>query len=126
MVTGLEVRKTRSKGLGVFATKYFFKGDLIECAHVIVIPTSEILLNNPQSIMRHYVFMWDEKLALATGYGCFYNHSYKPNAIHYKHLDLEEVHYHALSDIPENEEVTINYGGYPTYSEPLWFEAKEL
>jgi SET domain-containing protein len=76
--------------------------------------------------MRHYVIDWDGKLAIPTGYGCFYNHSYQPNAIHHKHLDINEIHFHALVDILPFEEITFNYGGFPTCTEPLWFEVKGL
>ena len=77
------------------------------------------------SVMRHYVIDWGGKLAVPTGYGCYYNHSYSPNAIHHKHLDIGEIHFHALIDILPYEEITFNYGGVPDYNEPLWFEVKD-
>lgn len=67
---------------------------------------------------------WEEKVAVATGYGSLYNHSYNPNAQHAKHLDLEEIHFHALRDISTGEEITINYGGHPTSREPMWFSVR--
>jgi len=121
---GLIVKPTQERGLGVFATQHFEKGDLIECFRVLVVPKSEILIGSVFSVMRHYVIEWNNKLAVPTGYGCFYNHSYRPNAIHQKHLDINEVHLHALIDIAPNEEITFNYGGFPDYKEPLWFEVK--
>lgn len=121
---GLVVRHTQSRGLGVFATKRFEKGALIECCHVIVVPRAEIMIGNTNSVMRHYVVDWDGKLAIPTGYGCFYNHSYSPNAIHHKHIDIGEIHFHALVDILPYDEITFNYGGAPDYNEPLWFEVK--
>jgi SET domain-containing protein len=120
----LVVKQTQSRGLGVFATERIEKGDLIECCRVIVVPRPEIMIGNSGSIMRHYVVDWDGKLAIPTGYGCYYNHSYQPNTIHHKHLDLNEIHLHALVDILPFEEITFNYGGFPTYNEPLWFEVK--
>lgn len=120
----LVVKPTQSRGLGVFATERIEKGDLIECYRVIVVPRGEIMIGNSSSIMRHYVIDWDGKLAIPTGFGCYYNHSYQPNAIHHKHLDLNEIHLHALATILPFDEITFNYGGYPTYNEPLWFEVK--
>lgn len=125
-MVGLVVKNTQSRGLGVFATQLFEKGELIECCRVIVVPRTHIDLTSVNSVMRHYVVEWDSKIAVPTGYGCYYNHSYKPNAIHQKHLDLGEMHFHALEDILPYEEITFNYGGFPSYNEPLWFEVKDL
>ena len=122
---GLVVKQTRSRGLGVFTTQRIEKGDLIECCRVIVVPRSHVDLTSMNSVMRHYVVDWDTKLAIPTGYGCYYNHSYQPNAIHFKHIDIGEIHFHALCDILPYEEITFNYGGYPTYNEPLWFHVKD-
>jgi len=122
---GLEVRKTQHRGLGVFATQLFEKGDLIECCRVLVVLRNEILLSLTNSVLRHHVFAWGERLAVPTGYGPFYNHSYKPNALHVKHLDISQIHYHAIQDIQPGEEITINYGGYPDCTEPVWFDVKD-
>jgi SET domain-containing protein len=119
------VRKTKNRGLGVFATQTINKGTLIECCRVIVVPRTEIIINGTASVMRHYVVEWESKIAVPTGFGCFYNHSYSPNAIHIKHINLSEMHFHALKDILPNEEITINYGGVPSYTDPLWFEVKD-
>lgn len=125
-MNGLVVKPTQSRGLGVFATRRIEKGSLIECCRVIVVPRTEVNLGTGAvSVMRNYVIEWDGKLAIPTGYGCFYNHSYKPNAIHHKHIDLREIHFHALEDILPYEEITFNYGGFPSYNEPLWFEVKD-
>lgn len=122
---GLAVKPTRSRGLGVFATQRIEKGDLIECCRVIVVPRGEVSLLSSAGVLRHYVIDWDGKLALPTGYGCYYNHSYQPNAIHHKHIDIGEIHFLALCDILPYEEIVFNYGGYPDYKEPLWFEVKD-
>lgn len=120
----LVVKQTQSRGLGVFATDRIEKGDLIECVRVIVSPRGEISLLHSAGVMRNYVVEWGDKLAIPTGYGPFYNHSYHPNAIHHKHLELNEIHFHALVDILPFEEITFNYGGFPTYNESLWFQVK--
>lgn len=110
----------------MFATQRIEKGNLIECYRVIVVPRTEVNLGTGAvSVMRHYVIDWDGRLAIPTGYGCYYNHSYQPNAIHHKHIDLREIHLHALVDILPYEEITFNYGGFPSYNEPLWFEVKD-
>lgn len=123
-MVGLEVKKSHGKGLGVFATRRFEKGELVECCRVLVVPRTDVSIGYSTSLMRHYVVEWGEKLAVPTGYGCFYNHSYQPNAIHAKHMDLCEIHFLALCDILPYEEITFNYGGYPSCKDALWFEVK--
>lgn len=123
-MNGLLVKKTQSRGLGVFATNRFEKGDLVECCRVIV--TSRTEMNIVQiGVMRNYVVDWDSKVAIPTGYGPFYNHSYQPNAIIAKHFDLLEIHFIALTAILPYDEITFNYGGYPDCIDPMWFDVKE-
>lgn len=125
-MVGLVIKETQHRGLGVFATKFFESGDLIECCRCLIVPRSEINISYTASIMRHYVVDWGPtKYALPTGFGMWYNHSYNPNAIIAKHLDLNEIHFLALRDILPDDEITFNYGGSPDYREPLWFEVKD-
>jgi SET domain-containing protein len=124
-MNGLVVKQTNGRGLGVFATRRIEKGELIECCRVIIVPRTEVSIAGTTSVLRHYVVEWGDKLAIPTGYGPFYNHSYQPNAIHSKHLDLGQIHFLALCDILPYDEITFNYGGYPTYADALWFEVKD-
>lgn len=117
----IEIRKTVDKGWGVFATQRISKGALIECCPMIVF---KLTLLDSKSGMRDYLWEWGERVAIATGYGSLYNHSYYPNAHHAKHLDLKEIHFIAIRDIAPGEEITINYGGYPTCKDTMWFEVK--
>lgn len=120
----LEVRRTQSKGLGVFATERFEKGDLVECCRVITFSRGEINLSS-SLVLRNYVVDWDSRLAMPTGFGPFYNHSYQPNTIIAKHFDLSEIHFIALKTILSYDEITFNYGGYPDCIDPMWFEVKD-
>jgi uncharacterized protein len=124
-MNGLVVQQTQSRGLGVFSTIRFEKGDLIECSRVILMDRKEFSLF-ASLVLRNYVVDWDKQLALPTGYGPFYNHSYQPNAIIAKYFDLEEIHFIALKDILPYDEITFNYGGFPNCADPMWFEVKEL
>lgn len=117
----IEIRKTADKGWGVFATQPIEKGTLIECCPVF---SFKLTLLDGKSGLRDYLWEWDEKVAIAAGYGSLYNHSYTPNAHHAKHLDLSEIHFIALRDISTGEEISINYGGFPTSKEAMWFEVK--
>jgi uncharacterized protein len=124
-MNGLLVKPTRGKGLGVFATSRFEKGDLIECCRVIPMPRSEFNCT-ATCTLRNYLVEWDSKVAIPTGYGPFYNHSYQPNAIIAKHFDLNEIHFIALTAILSYDEITFNYGGYPDCMDSMWFDVKEL
>jgi SET domain-containing protein len=117
----IRMKKTIDKGWGVFATQPIEPGTLIECCPVFVFRVS---LADAKSGLRDYLWEWGDEVAVATGFGSLYNHSYYPNAHHAKHLDLEEIHFHALRDISVGEEITINYGGFPTSQEAMWFTVK--
>jgi uncharacterized protein len=123
-MNGLVVKETRGRGLGVFSTVRFEKGNLIECCRVLSMLRSEVSLST-SLVLRNYVVDWDGRVALPTGYGPFYNHSYQPNAIIAKHFDLDEIHFIALQTILPYDEITFNYGGYPSCTDPMWFEVKE-
>jgi uncharacterized protein len=117
----IQIKQTLNKGWGVFATQPIEKGALIECCPIF---SFRLNLLDAKSGMRDYLWEWDDKVAIATGYGSLYNHSYSPNAHHAKHLDINEIHFHALRDISVGEEITVNYGGYPTCKDPMWFTVK--
>ncbi|MCA9037137.1 MAG: hypothetical protein KDA91_18500, partial [Planctomycetaceae bacterium] len=77
----IEIRRTRSKGRGVFATQFIPRDTVIEIAPVLVLPAGEVLDDTIESVLSHYVFEWTKKtVAVALGYGSLYNHSYTPNA----------------------------------------------
>jgi hypothetical protein len=69
-------------GRGMFATRMFLKGELIERAPVVVIDEKK-WPNAAKTILSDYAFDWgekDEHAAIAMGYISLYNHSYSPNA----------------------------------------------
>jgi hypothetical protein len=118
------VKNTGKYGRGIFALRNIKKGELIEEAHVIVIPISEWKLIR-KSILSNYVFHWGEDKALALGYGSLYNHSYTPNARYITNLENQSIDFYARADMQEGEEITVNYHGAPTDQSPLWFEVIE-
>jgi len=121
----IRLGQTKRKGRGVFATKKIKKGEVIECAPVLVIPEAEWKLIK-KTILYHYVFTWSdepEDIALALGFGSFYNHSYTPNANFDTKVEEDVIEFVAARDIAPDEEITINYNGAGDNS-PLWFEVK--
>ena len=110
-------------GRGVFATKPFARGELIETCPVIVIPADQRPDLDKTVLYNHY-YGWGDDAALAQGLGSFYNHSYHPNALYEKDIANGNVVIRAIHDIVPSDEITVNYNGDPASLEPLWFKAQ--
>ena len=120
----VEVKQTPGKGRGVFARSFVPEGAEVERVPVIVVPTEEAL-GPSGSVLADYVFEWGRgTVALALGFGSFYNHSYSPNARYDDVGRLTKV-YTALRDILPGEEITINYNGDENDMSPVGFDVQE-
>jgi uncharacterized protein len=111
-------------GRGVFAQRAIARGELIERAPVIVIPSGE-LAELDRTALFDYYFGWGpdlEHAAIAMGLGSFYNHAVSPNADHVLLTDELAIEFIALRDIATGEEITIHYNGAPGDTSPLWFQ----
>jgi len=105
--TAIEVKRSKGKGRGVFATRLIEEGEVIERAPVLVFHEDEMY----GSDLGRYVFGWGpHHVGLVLGYGSLYNHSYKPNAC-FADIGQRVKVFSALRDIPAGEEITINYNG---------------
>jgi hypothetical protein len=114
---------TDRRGRGVFARRRIAAGDAFEVSPVIVIPAAQ-WSTMEKTVLYDYTFGWgpdDRDVALAAGYGSFYNHSYAPNAMYDKRLEDVAIAFVALRDIEPGEEVVVNYNGGPDIQAPLWF-----
>ncbi|MCC7070785.1 MAG: SET domain-containing protein-lysine N-methyltransferase [Deltaproteobacteria bacterium] len=117
----LRVVPIEGKGRGVVAALPFARGELLERAHVIVIPEGHAPLLDV-TVLEHYVYDWPEgRVAVALGHGSLFNHSYRPNARYRRDLEAQQLVFEALTDIAPGEEITINYNGDPADRTPLWF-----
>lgn len=75
--------------------------------------------------MKYYFLKEPEenRAAIALGFGSLYNHSYEPNATYEKQLEEGCIDFRALSDIPADTEITVNYNyGNPDDKKRLWIE----
>ncbi len=126
---GLVVKPSPGKGLGVFATKRFQKGDLLEVCHLFCLTERQSYITE-ETVMNHYMYSTGSKGQIhgwAVGYSCFFNHSDKPNITPWDQLEyLEEMGYEhlavrALKDIEPGTELMFDYsdglGG-----KNLWFD----
>ena len=120
------VGESTNKGRGLFATRLISCGELIEEAHVIVVPREQVEQLDA-TVLGDYLFLWgeeEEETALVLGRGSLCNHSYQPNARFVLHPDRLTIEFVALRDISAGEEIATNYHGDPACSDPVWFEAK--
>lgn len=105
------------KGQGVFALRRFLTNEIVERVQVVVLPGPQWRLLN-RTDLRHYYYKWGaDAVAIASGFGLFYNHSDLPNARCVKHVNEQVMEWIAIRDIEPDEEITIRYDC------PLWFEA---
>lgn len=123
----VEVRKTRNKGRGVFATKNFQKGDIIEVCPVIILNTTE-RRHCEKTILAYYMYPWRSTRTgvVVLGYGSVYNHSFDPNADWFPKTEIDNMTYKAIKPIKKGEEITVNYNGEPDDQTPIdWFKVEK-
>jgi SET domain-containing protein len=117
----VQMKRSIGKGRGVFARRAIKKGEIIETVPVLLIPAEAVVDGINNKWLGKYYYWWDKKtLAVSLGYGSLYNHSYKPNAT-YKHGHAS-ISYRALRNIPEGEEICINYNWDPKDMAELSFK----
>jgi uncharacterized protein len=104
--SGIEVRPARH-GRGVFATRRFEAGEVVERCPTIELPDAGVT-----GLLRDYVFssVNDGNVVLVLGYGMLYNHSSDAN-LEYEQDDATTVEFHASRAIEPGEELTIDYQG---------------
>ena len=107
-------------GRGVFATRRFAAGEIVEECPVLVFAEEDWELLE-QTSLRGYYFEWaGGGVGLALGLGSLYNHSSSPNARAELDHDGALVHYRSLRTIEPGEEITIDYTGGESVE--LWFQ----
>jgi SET domain-containing protein len=118
------VRETKNTGLGVFATKDYRAGDIIETCQLILINPEDRAIIDKTSLFNYY-FSWGkakDMAAIALGNGSLYNHSYSPNAKYIKDFKERAVVFMAHTDIKIGDEIRVNYNGDSLDLRPLWFD----
>ncbi len=113
-MNNVEWRKTKDKGRGVFASKNFKKGEVVEECPVIPLTAKESLICE-QTILEYYLYPWKGKKdgAVVLGYGLLYNHSFNPNACYHLKYSQKKIIYKAIRPIKRGEEILVNYNGDP-------------
>ena len=110
------------KGRGVYATRKFKYGEMVESCPVLIVP-KEQASHLTENVLWKYLFPWNnygttrEDRAVAMGYGMLYNHHHEPNTM-YKFNDnpqLPSIDFYAQKEINAGDEITIYY------ADRLWF-----
>lgn len=121
---GIRVGPAGKKGRGIFATKEFLTGDLIERSPILLIDDKEDIEWIQETSLDNYWYSGDESQAFGLGYTSLYNHSYRPNAIYHLDEHAEVITIVALRTIKKGAEITINYNGDPKDKTKLKFRKK--
>ena len=117
---GIEVKNTKTRGRGVFATKNFKEGDVIEIAPAITLSTKE-RQHGEKTVLGWYMYPWrsTRTAMVVLGFGSIYNHSFKPNADWKQNFKNKTMVYTAIKPIKKGEEILINYNGEPDDLTPV-------
>lgn len=121
-----------AKGRGVFATRSFCTGELVEACPVVVIVGAFDALPKELQLL---VFNWEVLAkvagahALALGFGSMYNHANPANMRYEAEPSRPVLRFIAVRDVSVGEELTINYnafGGAPEWSDNNWFDQLDV
>jgi uncharacterized protein len=130
----VRVAPSPKHGLGVFAARTIPEGTVVHVAPVMLM-SDEDVETLEDTALRGLVYGWDTDVgtsALALGYGSLFNHDPDANCVYHR-IDADDVdaesgqvlgydalQYSTLREVPEGEELTIDYsGGDPSM---LWFD----
>jgi len=104
---GIEVRDSSIADRGVFATRKFKEGDVIE-----ICPCLKDKDANFTGTLADYVFTYDDEHSiLPLGYCAVLNHSIKPNVMWQLHpMKNDMMQMIAIRDIKSGEELFHDYG----------------
>ena len=108
---GLVIRRNR-KGRGVYATRFFHRGDLVATCPMLVWPTNIAA----DRFIGQYVWTWADhgalhmREALCLGIASLFNHDPKPNTGSRRLYRHRRMVFRALRTIKPQEEILIDYG----------------
>ena len=98
-------------GRGVFATRDFAPGDLIEECPVIRLPQPQLEAIR-ETVLWDYIFGFEDgsgDFAVALGFGSLYNHSDDANADYMKNSASNTITITARRRISAGDEITLGY-----------------
>jgi hypothetical protein len=117
--SGLEVRPAPGKGRGVFATRSFARGEVVELAPVLALRPGDVDAALC-TVLGSYVFAWRGTVAVGLGFASIYNHAWDPNLHYFKRFEAGLLEFVAARDIAAGDELTINYTSSNPHRADLW------
>jgi len=120
----LFIKRTESKGKGVFTNENISAEKIIEEAPVIVMSADD-RVNLDKTLLHDYIFAWGEKkdkCCVALGFVSMYNHSYQSNCEYFMDFEEEIIQIKTVKNIKAGEELTINYNGNWNDKKKIWFD----
>lgn len=121
----LFVKKTDSKGRGVFTKEKIAGNTVIEESPVIVM-SAEDRVHIDKTLLHDYIFAWgknEDQCCMALGFIPIYNHSYTSNCEYFMDFEEDMIQVKTVRTIAPGEELTINYNGDWNDKKLIWFEA---
>ena len=118
--TKIEIKPSKGKGLGVFATEDIALHEIFEQVAVLPIPLRDVD-NNP--VLFDYRFGYptgentQKEQVIGLGYASFYNHSDKQNATWVNDPRQRGFLFYALRAIKAGEEILVSYGSDKYWSQ---------
>ena len=105
----IRVGESAIAGRGVFATREFAAGEIVEECNVLLVSADHRDHLDKTELFEYY-FDWEGDAAVALGLGSLYNHSGEPSARFEKRIAEAMVAIRALRPIIDGEEITVDYG----------------
>ena len=121
----LFVKKTDSKGRGVFTKEKIAGNTVIEESPVIVM-SAEDRVHIDKTLLHDYIFAWgknEDQCCMALGFIPIYNHSYTSNCEYFMDFEEDMIQVKTVRTIAAGEELTINYNGDWNDKKLIWFDA---
>lgn len=120
---GIEIKQSHLHGRGVFASRSFKPGAVIETAPVILLQQSDKDFLEATSLFSYYFLVNDKKIpvVLGLGYSSLYNHAGRANAVYTISIREAALIIKACKPIQQGEEITLNYNGSADDETPVYF-----
>lgn len=112
-MSNLIIKNTKKYGRGLYATRNFKKGEIIEISPVVIVEKSDVHTIEA-TVLNLYVFEWNKNTsALALGNGSLFNHSRRSNVSYMNSFRTKEIVFVTTKNIKKGQQLFIDYGYDP-------------
>lgn len=107
------IKNSKKYGRGLYATRNFKKGEIIEISPVVIVEKSDVHTIEA-TVLNLYVFEWNKNTsALALGNGSLFNHSKRSNVSYMNSFRTKEIVFVTTRKIKKGQQLFIDYGYDP-------------